>query len=66
MKSFDRKISNLVLDLDGNRSKEDASRITEVELIRREVKDEFIAHKMQIYETFPNYVKRDVPEEMRY
>ena len=61
MKFFDRRISHLVVDLnDGH--EEDASRITHLEQISREVCDEFLTHKMQIYENIQSYVDRDIPE----
>ena len=57
MKSFDRNISSLVLDLEGNRSAEDALRIEEVELLGKEAKKELIDHKVLIYEALASYAR---------
>ena len=50
MKFFDSRILYLVVDLNGEEHEEDATRIANLEQIRREVLDKFLIQKTQIDE----------------
>ena len=50
MKSIERKVSNLVINLDAKGSAQDTSRIEEVELMSKQAKKEYVDHKVLVYE----------------
>ena len=62
MRSLDRKISHLVIDLKANKTAQDALRIKYVEFMGKQARKENVDHKSIVYETFSGYMEKDVPE----
>ena len=65
MRSLDRKISHLVLNLEAKGSAQDTLRIKNVELMGKQAKKEYVDHKALVYEAFASYMEKDVPEVIK-
>ena len=62
MRSLDRKISQLMIDLEAKGPAQEASRITHVEFLGRLAGEEYVDHKLNVYKTCAGYLEREVPE----
>ena len=60
MKEFDKKVSNLVFDLEAKDSAENTLWIKEVKQIGRAAKKEYVDHKVLTYKTLATFLERDV------
>ena len=61
-RSLDRKISQLVINLEAKGPAKDASRIEHVEFMGKLARKEYVDHKLIVYKTFAGYLEREVPK----
>ena len=62
MRLLDRKISQLMIDIEAKGPAQEASRIAHAEFLGSLAQKEYVDHKSIVYQTCTGYLEREVPE----